>query len=305
MKVLVTEKISPHRVRDSHGYLICTDCILARTGKQVYTRDECFGDGDYTQIEVDRPSKEVFSPQTLASFENVPITIEHPQGSVTPDNFNSLAVGMVRDIKKGVYDGQDVMMGTCILTDATAIELVETNSLRELSCGYECDVRDCENPYQSNIRGNHIALCEQGRAGIALIQDSKKNSDMDDVFINDEPKYITSLKIAVSNEEKPTEIDEDEDLDLAGRILEKANELIVGSSGDILGTNKDRTNYIVQLYFVEPININPESLDEDEIEECLDFWRFEVWLCKHNPIMYNELDSTLSNYRKVKESSTD
>lgn len=172
MKILINEKISPHRYKDNHGYLICTDCIMARTGKQTYTRDECFGDGDSTEIEVDRPSKEVFDAKTMASFENVPITIEHPSVNVDPDNYNTLSVGHMRDIRKGMYEGQPVMVGTAVITDSEAIEKVESGELTNLSCGYDCDIDDSDNPHQFNIRGNHIALCESPRAGITHIQDS-------------------------------------------------------------------------------------------------------------------------------------
>lgn len=174
MKILMSEKLSPHRYKDNHGYLICTDCIMARTGKQTYTRDECFGDGDQTEIEVDRREKDVFDPKTLASFENVPITIEHPDGNVDPENYSQLSVGYMRDIHKGSYEGKPVMVGTAVLTDSEGIEKVESGELTNLSCGYDCDVDDTENPHQSNIRGNHIALCEVPRAGITRIQDSLK-----------------------------------------------------------------------------------------------------------------------------------
>ena len=177
MKVLIKTKISDHKYKDSHGYLICTDCVMARTGKQTYTRDDCFSDGNYTEIEVDRPEEEVFDSKALASFENVPVTIEHPDNNVDPDNYNSLSVGYVRDIKKGIYEGKPVMKGTIVLTDAEAIEKVESGELINLSCGYNCDVVDCDRPYQSNIRGNHLALCEVPRAGITHICDSKKAKD--------------------------------------------------------------------------------------------------------------------------------
>lgn len=177
MKVLIKTKISDHKYKDSHGYLICTDCIMARTGKQTYTRDDCFNDGDYTEIEVDRSEKEVFDSKALASFENVPVTIEHPDNNVDPDNYSSLSVGYVRDIKKGTYEGKPVMKGTIVLTDSDAIEKVESGELTNLSCGYNCDVVDCDQPYQANIRGNHLALCEIPRAGITHICDSKKIKD--------------------------------------------------------------------------------------------------------------------------------
>lgn len=172
MKVLIKEKLSQHRYKDNHGYLICTDCIMARTGKQTYTRDECFSDGDNTEIEVDRKEEDVFNDKTLASFENVPITIEHPDCNVDPDNYNSLSVGHMRDIHKGMYQGKPVMLGTAVITDSDAIEKVESGELVNLSCGYDCDIADTENPKQTNIRGNHIALCQIPRAGITKIQDS-------------------------------------------------------------------------------------------------------------------------------------
>ena len=48
-----------------------------------------------------------------------------------------------------------------------------------MSCGYDCDIEDCDSPEQKHIRGNHIALCEHGRAGIAHIVDSvqRKNDE--------------------------------------------------------------------------------------------------------------------------------
>lgn len=173
MKVLIKEQLSQHKYKDNHGYLICTDCIMARTGKQTYTRDECFGDGDYTEIEVDRKENQVFDNRTMASFENVPITIEHPSVNVDSDNYNSLSVGHMRDIHKGTYQGKPVMLGTAVITDANAIELVENGELVNLSCGYDCDIVDGEHPEQTNIRGNHIALCQVPRAGITRIQDSR------------------------------------------------------------------------------------------------------------------------------------
>jgi hypothetical protein len=187
MKCLIKEQLSKHRYKDNHGYLICTDCIMARTGKQTYTRDECFGDGDSSSIDVDRTEDEVFNGKTLASFENVPITIEHPNQNVDPDNYNSLSVGHMRDIHRGTYQGKPVMMGTAVITDANAIEMVESGDLVNLSCGYDCDIADDDNPKQTNIRGNHIALCQIPRAGITKIQDSlkKKYSIKDDYSIEE------------------------------------------------------------------------------------------------------------------------
>ena len=178
MKILVAEKLSEHRYKTPEGYLICVDSILARTGKQTYNRSEIFGDSENDGlIEVDRKAEEVFSPETMASFENKPVCVEHPDVDVNSGNISEFAVGFVRDIHKGEYEGEPVMLGTLVITDAKTIEEIEEGKHTDLSCGYDCDIDDSENPQQRNIRGNHVALCEQGRAGIARIMDSVKDEE--------------------------------------------------------------------------------------------------------------------------------
>ena len=172
MKVLINERLSEHKYKTPEGYLICQDAILARTGKQTYRRNEVFNDSSDEEVEVDRKPEQVFSPQTLASFENKPVTVEHPDEDVNPSNYKEYSVGFVRDVHRGVADGQDVILGTLVITDAKTIEEIENGEHTELSCGYDCDIEDNDAPEQKNIRGNHVALCEQGRAGIARIVDS-------------------------------------------------------------------------------------------------------------------------------------
>ena len=177
MKVLFKEKLSPHKYKTAEGYLVCQDAILTRTGPQEYTSDEVFNDGNENMIEIYRSPEQVFDTKTMYSFENVPLTIEHPDGQVTPENFKDLVVGSVHDIRKSKVDGEDVLIGNIIINDAEAIRDVEDGSRTDLSCGYDCEVvKDNKGRYQQvRIRGNHVALCRQGRAGIAHIIDSSEN----------------------------------------------------------------------------------------------------------------------------------
>ena len=177
MKILAKEKLSEHKYKTPEGYLICVDSVLARTGKQTYTRDELFHDGDETEIEVDRTPEEVFSDATLASFENKPLVVEHPDEDVNSSNIQQYAVGFVRDVKRGELDGEPVMLGTLVITVEQTIKEIEDGEHTDLSCGYDCDIQDEAEPSQKNIRGNHVALCETGRAGIARIVDSVKDVD--------------------------------------------------------------------------------------------------------------------------------
>lgn len=175
MKILVSEKLSEHKYKTPEGYLICTDAILARTGKQTYTKDEVFGDGDNTEIDIDRPYDQVMNEKTIASFENKPVTFDHPEEDVNVGNYKSYAVGYVRDVHQGKVDGKDVILGNLVITDQDAINAIENGEHTDLSCGYDCDIKDDGNGgyAQNNIRGNHVALCKEGRAGMARIVDSK------------------------------------------------------------------------------------------------------------------------------------
>lgn len=174
MKVLAKEKLSPHKSKTPEGYLVCLDAILARTGKQEYYASEVYEDVEEDKlIQIDRKPEEVFSEKTLASFENKPLTCEHPRENVTPDNYKDYSVGFVRDVRRGkTKDGQDVMLGNLIVTDPDCIKDIENGVRTELSCGYDCDITEGDHPEQKNIRGNHVALCEVGRAGIAKIVDT-------------------------------------------------------------------------------------------------------------------------------------
>ena len=180
MKILVNEKLSTHRYKTPEGYLICTDAILARTGKQKYSRNELFNDGDSTEVEVDRPYNQVMNAKTIASFENKPVTFDHPDEDVNIGNYKDYAIGYVRDVRQGKTEkGENVIIGDLVITDQDAINAIESGDHTDLSCGYDCDIiEDGNGGYmQTNIRGNHVALCEQGRAGIARIVDSKMKDE--------------------------------------------------------------------------------------------------------------------------------
>lgn len=243
MKILVSEKLSEHKYKTPEGYLICTDAILARTGKQTYTKDEVFGDGDSTEIDIDRPYDQVMNEKTIASFENKPVTFDHPEEDVNVGNYKSYAVGYVRDVHQGKADGKDVILGNLVITDQEAINAIENGEHTDLSCGYDCDIKDDGNGgyAQNNIRGNHVALCKEGRAGMARIVDSKTHT-----FSRIRDSYVIE------------ELPEDETADIYIPILKKYNLKIQKLSGNkvkVIGNRND----IVRYYDKEI------GIDEDDI----------------------------------------
>lgn len=228
MKVLIKTKLSEHKYKTPEGYLVCQDAILARTGAQEYYKSEIYEtfEGEDDVILVYRNPEQVFAPATLASFEDKPITVEHPDQSVTPENYKDLAVGHTRNVRKGKFNNQDVMIADLIITDAETIKDIESGVRTDLSCGYDCDITDGDKPEQINIRGNHVALCEQGRAGIARIIDSKiKDSDYKGYSIqikSDGAYVVKNNKVLVKTE---TEEAAKEWIDDLEKQKEKAEEV--------------------------------------------------------------------------------
>lgn len=175
MRAFYGSKISDHMIETPEGYLICKSVPIARTGVQEYRGIE-FGAPEPQQIyQVERPEEEVFSAAALASFEGKPVVDEHPNEDVTSTNYSRYTKGVCRDVRRGDGELSECMVADLIVYDKQLIQEIK-NGKRDISCGYNCLwVPSGENGYtQKEIRGNHVAVVNQGRAGHKVsIRDSQ------------------------------------------------------------------------------------------------------------------------------------
>lgn len=125
-----------------------------------------------------RPPEEVLDAASIASFEAVPLTNDHPPARLDAANarvYSSGSVGSVRAV------GQQ-LDGTVLVTDAVTVSATAAGK-RQLSPGYTVvlDPTPGVTPdgqhydaVQRRIRGNHVALVQDGRQGptVALRMDS-------------------------------------------------------------------------------------------------------------------------------------
>lgn len=169
-------KLSDHIWKDNNGQLICRDCIIARTGSYDYLESEIIEGGDRNKIvKVFRTDDEVFDPTSIASFENKPFVDDHPLDNVTPENYRELAKGYMINVRRGTGEFSNCLMCDVVITDPDTIDLVVSGEKRELSLGYDTVIKDRGgNYYMTKIRGNHLALVDDGRAGCATIRDSAR-----------------------------------------------------------------------------------------------------------------------------------
>lgn len=145
------------------GFLQCS-ALLTRTG--VFDYEDAEGNvwGEF------RDAKQVFAQASLDSFRMVVVTDDHPETMVNVDNVKDVQVGHVgSDVRR---DG-DFVRASLTITDADVIRSIQDGKV-ELSCGYfaqvvqDSGVAPDGTPFtsrQEDIRGNHLALVDIGRAG--------------------------------------------------------------------------------------------------------------------------------------------
>ncbi|WP_322090003.1 DUF2213 domain-containing protein [Burkholderia cenocepacia] len=174
-----TEQIGDRQSMTPEGFLLCEAVPIARIGSQDYVYSELpeleAKDGI---IVAERTADVLFSPETLASFEGKPVTINHPSDFVTPANYMSVARGTVRNVRRGEGEQADLMLADLLITDAEAIRRVQSKDLTEVSNGYDADYEQIApgRARQVTIVGNHVALVKNARCGpVCSIGDSSPN----------------------------------------------------------------------------------------------------------------------------------
>lgn len=145
---------------------------VARTGVQQYLASE-LGLTDRppnSLVNVYRPPEEVFKVESLASYDNADITVEHPSDLVDSTTFKTVSAGHA--MSSGRPEG-DYVIVDLLVKDQYAIDCIEKGKA-ELSAGYVSEliakdgIAPDGTPYefiQIDISINHIALCDNARAG--------------------------------------------------------------------------------------------------------------------------------------------
>jgi hypothetical protein len=178
-----------------------------------------------------RPAEEVFQEDSINSFKMIPITDEH-QGAISAENAKSLSVGITgQEIKQ---DGR-YLAPFVKITDKEAIRQVKLGK-RGLSFGYTVDLVKEDGIYngekydfvQRNIRGNHLAIVNYGRAGdkARLRIDSQDAFCVNNNFNNNQNSMLKKIRL----DEKDFEVAEE----VAAKLDSSAAKI-----SDLESTNKE------------------------------------------------------------------
>lgn len=173
-----------HRTVDHNGFLMVRSTPVSSFGVFEYSAEQVGLPGDPNRIVgVYRPESELSSPETLASFQLLPMVDDHDLLS----GFEEDGDDVMSPEEKGV-DG--VMAGAkyvkpWMISDIKIFSRRMQRALDsgkcDLSAGYTCDFVIQSGvfegkPYEAvqiNMRGNHLALVDAGRVPGARVLDSK------------------------------------------------------------------------------------------------------------------------------------
>ena len=138
---------------------------------------------DYGSHKEYRPAEEVFADDSLASLARIPFTNEHPFDGVTTSNAKQTAVGFVSDDIE--VENEEIVKGSATVFDKETILEIQAGAKREISAGYTTNLEmtagvfngQAYDAIQRNIRYNHVALVERGRAGrkVRVMMDKEGN----------------------------------------------------------------------------------------------------------------------------------
>ena len=257
-----TEKLSERMEKTPEGFLLCHDVPISRTGFFEYLKSETNlkTADDRGIVKLERPADELFSEQTIKSFEGKPVVIGH-SSFVTPENWKNRTIGIVQNVRRGLNADADKLLADLLITDRKGINIIEKNNLREVSCGYDAIDEEISDGIgrMSNIIGNHVALVENGRCGSACrIKDGAMSTNLKSVLRRlfkdgDDEKFnetLDELEIKKVSEETESE------------AIEKPEEAPVKTDAERLAD--------LETAFAELKEKVESALMADKADECAD-----------------------------------
>src|ERR1700692_1175295 len=167
---------------DDNGFLLVKGCPISSYGIFDYGAGQLGLPGDPNRIvKVFRPECAVSDPSAIESFKKVPFMVDNTMLSGFDDDDGAAAPeekGLDGVLTSNVYYQAPWMLGDLKIFSRKAQRYLATGK-KDLSLGYSCDflltpgVWDGQ-PYevvQTNMRGNHIALVDEGRVPGARVLD--------------------------------------------------------------------------------------------------------------------------------------
>lgn len=224
---------------------------------------------------IERVSPEVlFEKAHLDSLKMKPIVREHPEGVDRLDSTNTLPYQRGMTGHNVIIDGDFLgIVGTVV--DQELIDEIVSGKRRGCSLGYDCEVvpRKDGTYEQLSRRVNHIAICENPRAGegvqvkLGTRLDSMKKYQFTEDELNQLVKDAIAVKESMCSREDMEEMDdEDEEMEMEMSKRKKRKDM---DDEDELTEDMDDEDELTEDMDDED-ELTEDMDDEDELTEDMD-----------------------------------
>ena len=188
---------------DQNGYINVDDNPISREGVFPYLGKSIDSDGtlglDPNKVyNVYRPASELRDPACIDSFKNLPLIDDHAMLGPSKDGFTPAE-------KKGIHgttgervDFRDGVLYSNLKIFSETLANLLAKGKKDLSIGYRCLYEKAAGTFagmaydfiQRSLRGNHIALVDQARCDVAVL-DGHITMDHFDLNLKQEDRKMT------------------------------------------------------------------------------------------------------------------
>jgi len=167
-----TSPLETARTFDENGYLHVSTSNITKEQVVPYAGDTIPGWQELglkpkAIYQIYRPAAEI--EKAVDTFNGLPLSLDHWE----MDAANMPKDKIVGSLGTDAAFDAPYLTNSLTVTDADAIKRIENGEFRDLSAGYLCDVEMIDGMFDGkhydgvmkNIRGNHVALVREGRAG--------------------------------------------------------------------------------------------------------------------------------------------
>ena len=218
---LIFDTKNSNREKDANGFLHVKNCHCTKVQIAQYLGSEISNDLVPDKVyNVFRPEEELNKAETIQSLNGVPLQLEHHDDTAErPAQYTRIGATGTDAVFEFPY-----LSNSLHFFNQKAIDLIESGEKCELSIGYDCEIHKESGEYegqpydfvQRNIKIQHVALVECGRAGADVkVSDSKEiilNSEKTEVKQMDKEKLLQLInelvKAGATEEEIKAKIDE-------------------------------------------------------------------------------------------------
>lgn len=251
------------RITDHNGFIEVKGNPISKVGVFDYSGAQLglTGDEAYKVFKVYRPEEELSNKDAIDSFKLVPFIDDHAMLGAEDDGLTPAErKGIQGVIGEDVYFDAPYLRGNLKIYSESAKGLISSGDKVELSPGYRCRYEFTSGVFdgqhydaiQRDLRGNHLALVDEGRTGpdVKVLDSMRFTLDsklLKEAFMADENKTV---------EAKATDFDDTQMAQLREILVKLLAEMGFKPTGDSDAESKEMAK-----------DVEPETAEQAKTDE--------------------------------------